>query len=229
MIRPLMVAKYSESANVEKLSQIYNLVLRFNLSLLIVPIGILVIAGVPLLDLMTGGKYGSAAWILAGMLLVLVAEGTRVLLTLVVQAVEKNQYLAISNTILSASLLIAFPLLPIVGVWSVVIANLVGTTVANITLMFLLRRAGFAIRTNWGPFVLIVLYAALPGAVVWTTMSTLGWESLIEPLLAVLNFVAAFALLYWFHPPFNEQERGLIKSVLRGRKKNAQPIADTGE
>lgn len=222
MIRPLMVAKYSDSANVDKLSQIYNLVLRFNLSLLVVPIGILAIAGVPLLDVATDGKYGAAAWLLAGMLVVLITEGTRVLLTLIVQAVEKNQYLAVSNTILSASLLLAFPLIPLVGAWSVVIANFLGTTVANVTLVFLLRRAGFDIRTDWGPVVLIVIYAALPGALVWTTMSTLGWQSLAEPLLATVNFVAAFALLYWFHPPFDRQELDTIKSMVRGRKKQGR-------
>lgn len=216
MLRPLLVARYSVSSDFSKISHLSNLVYRFNLSILVVPIGVLLLSGEYLLDLLTDGKYGAAAPILVFFLVILVSEGMRQLLALVAQAVERNDLMAASNLIQSASLLLAIPFITQFGVWAVLVSNFVGTLFANVVLMRLLRGAGFHYEFEWLPVARIAAYGISSVGLGWLLARYVD-ESALGNLWGLMMFLSCYTALYMFFPPFSAEERKMIGSVLRRR------------
>lgn len=221
-IRPLLFARFTATGNFEQLVDKVNLVYRLNLSILVIPAGMLLVGGQSVFDWLTAGKYGSAAPLLAGLLLVLVSEGMRTLLEMIVQAVEKNHIFAGSNLFQSASLLTAIPLVGSLGPWALVVANFVGTIGANVVLIVWLRRYGFVFRVRWGPVTWICAYALVAGATGIGVSKLSATEFLESALWAQLGgmmvFLVIFCLLFFLKPPFSKSELELLASVLWKRR-----------
>ncbi|MCF7983820.1 MAG: lipopolysaccharide biosynthesis protein [Thiohalocapsa sp.] len=235
MIRPLLLARFSVSGDFEKLVRMINLVYRINLSILALPIGMLLIGGEPIFDWLTDGKYGAAAPLLAGMLVVLISEGMRNLLELVIQAVEKNQIFAGSNLMLSLSLILGIWLVGIVGAWGLIIATFAGTVLANVILVIWLRYYGYRFSVAWLPVLQIVFYGATATGVGWFIATSIPGDFLgVEVVrygLGMLAFGLIYIGLYWLKPPFSLEEREIVLSMIRKprkRKNQAAPTDDGG-
>jgi len=213
MIRPVFIAHYSEKQDFSKLVGLSNLVYRLNLSLLALPITLLVVAGEPFLDWVTAGKYGAAAYLLAGFLALMLTEGLRTTLELLVQAVEKNQIL-LSNLIQSSSLFIAIPLFPYLGLWSLIIVNITGTMIANFVVIGLLRKHGYPFRFDYGLSALVVIYSLTAGALGY--WSVLAWDSY---LLSAVITVAAYGALMALKPPLKQDEKAMLAALTRKKVK----------
>lgn len=211
MIRPVFIARFSEKQDFNELVSLSNLVYRLNLSLLALPMTLLIIAGEPLLDWLTAGKYGTAAYLLAGFLALMLTEGLRTTLELLVQTVEKNEIL-LSNLIQSSSLLLAVPLFPYLGLWSLIIVNILGTMTANIVVVLLLRKHGFVVHFNYGLALLVVAYSLLAGGLGYWSLAASG-SHLLAAGVAVLVYIACMAL----KPPLFKQEKDMLTSLIRGR------------
>ncbi len=211
MIRPLFIAHFSEKQNFSELVGLSNLVYRLNLSLLALPMTLLVLVGEPLLNWLTADKYGAAAYLLAGFLALMLTEGLRATLELLVQTVEKNQIL-LSNLIQSSSLLVAIPLFPYLGLWALIVVNILGTMTANIVVVLLLRRHGYIVRFNYGLALLVVTYSLVAGALGYWCLSTTE-SYLLAAIVAVLVYVACMAL----KPPLLKREKDMLISLARGR------------
>ena len=67
------------------------------------------------------------------------------LIDILVKLVERAAIYTVSNLLLSASLLLAIPLIQDFGLWSIVIANAVGITAAIGVILLYMRNAGYAI------------------------------------------------------------------------------------
>jgi O-antigen/teichoic acid export membrane protein len=218
MIKPILLARFTVSGDFERLVDNINLIYRINLSILLVPIGMLLVSGNTVFDLMTAGKYGSAAALLAGLLLILVSESMRLLLGLITQAVEKNQIMVGTNLVQSGSLLLAVPLIGTGGPWAIVFANLCGTMVANIMIVFWLRRWGYVFSLRWVPLLVVVGYGAvavLVGRLSADTSGALLHGALIAPAaIGLVTFSCVFLLLFWWRPPFSKEEVRLVTSVV---------------
>lgn len=230
MIRPLLLARFSVSGDFDRLVHMINLVYRINVSLLVVPIGMLLVGGKPLIGWITGGKYEEAALLLAGFLFLLIAEGMRGLLELVIQAVEKNQILAGSNLVQSLSLLLAIPLIGVMGAWGLLMANLCGTVCANLVLIVWLRRHGYVFSVSWGPVVRVLLYGTLAmlaglGLVYAVGPDLFGLDRGAE-LLGLLVVPAVFGTLYLLRPPFSADELDVVMALVKKKRRSrAQPDA----
>ncbi len=208
MIRPIFMAHYSSKQDFGQLVRLTNLVYRLNLSLLALPIVLLMVVGEPLFDWVTAGKYGFAAHILAGFLGLMVIEGMRSVLELLVQAVEKNEIL-LTNLIQSASLFAAIPLFGRVGLWALVIVNVLGTGAANIIITYFLRKAGYHFRLDLGLSLLVVLYSILSGLA-----GSLVLHQYDSELVAAGVVVIVFAGCMAVKLPLHDDEKAKLKALL---------------
>ncbi len=212
MVRPLAMARFAAGGDFRAVAALSEFVYRINLILLTLPIVILAVEGPTLMDWVTGGKYGNAAYLLMGFLIVLISEGTRNLVELMVQALEKNPIFFWTNVIQSASLLIALPLLPLLGVWSLVLANFLGTVVANTIVIVRLRREGYGYDVNLKLFAWILVHGATAGAAGWWVSKTTT-----SVLLTTLVIAVTYGLLMLVKPPLLDREKEIVVALVRGR------------
>jgi O-antigen/teichoic acid export membrane protein len=218
-IRPVFMARFSATGDFDQLVGMVNLAYRLNIMIFALPIALAWVVGQPLFAWLTAGKYEAAALLFAGFLVLMITEGMRNLVELLTQAVEKNQTFLLGNLVQSASLFLAIPLFPALGLWAPIVANITGTVIANVIGIQWLRRCGYGFRLDVGPVLLIVFYGTVAGAVG-------GWlqEQVASPVLSGLVMVAAYGLLCTLNPPFSREERALIKRVV-GRKPRTAPVS----
>lgn len=189
LVRPVLLARYAQHGDFGDLVRVTNLVFKVNFVLLGIPIVLVMVCGEPILLLVSGGKYGEAAkWVLLGFLIVLVLESFRLLLDVLVQAVERFGILMYSNLILSASLLIAVPLLPLMGGVAIALANLLGIATANAVVTRRLGKYGHRYCHDWWAVVkytAITLVSIFAGLVV----QRLGGHWMIQGLVALACYL----------------------------------------
>lgn len=226
LIRPVMVAKYSASQDFSQAAWIANLAYRLNLAILVLGIALLVTFGEPLFDWLTGGKYPAAAWLVAGLLVVMATEGMRTMVELMAQAVERNQVLFVSNLVQSASLLLAIPLVLTIGLWGLVVANLVGTVLANMVVVSRLRRHGHVFHLNLRKAGIIFVYGATSGLLGWL-LAAAGVHFLVGGPVVIAVYLA---LCVW-KPPLETDERDVLARVANRKlagNDDKVPLADRG-
>lgn len=212
MVRPLAMARFAATGDFQSVARISDFVFRINLVLLSFPIVVLAVLGPSLFDEITAGRYPAAGYLLMGFLVVLVAQGMRDLLELMVQAIEKNPILLWTNLFQSASLLIAVPLMPVIGLWGLVVANLTGTAVANAIVILRLGRQGYRIRPRHDLLGWVLLHAAVAGGAGWACWSATGAQ-----MLTLVSMVLIYAGLLILKPPLDESEIVVIMGLLRKR------------
>lgn len=219
IVRPIAMARFSAQGDFRAVAGLSELVYRINVTLLSLPIIILAVIGTPLMDWLTNGKYAAAAYLLMAFLVVLIVEGSRDLVELMVQALEKNSIFFWTNVIQSCSLLFAIPLLPALGLWSLVIANLTGTVVANSIVILRLRRQGYAYSVRFDLLAWIALHATAAGTAGWWI-----WDYSGSMVATTATILVIYGLLIALKPPLTTGEKAAIIAMLRGqlRKRTAQ-------
>lgn len=215
MVRPIFLAHYTENKDFQYIAKLSDLVNRLNLSLLALPTALLLVVGEPLLSWATAGKYGAAAYLLAGFLGVMLFDGMRATLELLVQTVEKNQIL-LTNFIQSLSIVFAIPLFPVLGLWSLIVVNVIGTMIANITVVLLLRRYGYQIRYDLQLAFLVVLYIGISASIGLWLLEAFSNYFLVGVVTALV-FVAAMLI----KPPLKQEEITILKSFIKNRRKRS--------
>ncbi len=213
MVRPVAMARYAATQDFREVARLSDLTYRLNLLILVPPIVVLLIVGEPIFEWITANKYGAAGPLLAGVLILMIVEGTRSIVELLITALEKNSIFFWTNLVQSASLVLAIPLIPSLGAWSVIVANGIGTIASNAIIIIRIRRQGYKFDVSKNQIFLIGLYgaiAALVGAVSWR----LSGSFLLATLLIVCSYIGACVL----HPPFLPSELKLARSLLKGKK-----------
>ena len=149
LVRPVLMSRYSQHQNFDQLVRLANLVLLANFVLLFAPLAVLLVSGDELLNWVTDSKFGDLALLVAGFYVVLLVTSVNNLLDLLVKAVEQNRVYMFSNLFLSGSLLLAVPLIPILGLWAIAVANLVGLAVSLFIVNGYIRRRGYRYHFEW--------------------------------------------------------------------------------
>lgn len=224
MVRPIAMARYAAIGNIQEVVKILDFVFRVNTLLLLLPIVVLGVLGPQLLDWITAGKYASAGYLLLGFLVVLAFNGLRDLLELMVQALEKNSILFWTNLFQSASLFLAVPLLPLIGVWSLVVSNLIGTTVANSIVIARLNRQGHAFSVSFGLMSVVAAYGAIT-AIIGTGI--LNWTGSVG--LSLGSMITVYALLNLAKPPLNDMEKKILTELLSKKFGKKKQVVSKGE
>lgn len=211
-LRTLFVASYTKTADSRTLESLADLAFRLNLMLVSAFALAVVLIGPPVLDVLTDGKYGGAALLVAGMLGLLAIEGLMVQLALICQTLELNLILAASNIVLSLSLVASLPLFSLFGPWAIVIANIIGNVGAVLLIRKHLSANGHEFRLNArlaGRLVLAMLlgFAAGQGAAALQG----------GPWVTGAAGAAAYLLVLWRLPPFSATELSLVSGRFPSR------------
>jgi len=211
-LRTLFVARYTKSSDSRSLEGMADLSFRLNLLLVSTLALLTLLAGRPVLDALTDGKYGDAALLVAGMLFLLAIEGLMVQLALICQTLEYNLLLAASNIVLSLSLVGALPLFPAFGVWAIVFANVLGNVAAILLIRRHLAADGHVFRLD----------LRLTGRIGMAFLLGLGAGQGVAalqggPWAAGIVGGIAYALLLWRLPPFSGAESSLLVAGIRRR------------
>ena len=213
LIRPIFMARYSSKDAFAPLGHMADLIFRLNTGIISFPMVLLFVAGEPLFDWATGGKYGVAAHLLAGFLVLLILEGAYLLMEVLTQTVEKNQIMVFTNLVQSSTLLLAIPFFPLVGLWALIFANITGTAIAFVVVYLWLRYYGYRTQFNIKLLILLLVYAGAGALLGWQVMSTTG-----SAWLAACSVVGIFALAYLIKPPLSIDEISFIKTLLKNNK-----------
>ena len=211
-IRPLYFVRYAETKQLHYLERMANLIFRVNLVLMSTAALILLFFGKVVLDALTAGKYGDTVYLVAAMLGLLVLESLRFQHILLCHTLERNGLLIYSNLILSGALLVALPLLPVIGAWGIVLANLTGNFLAIAFIRIRLASAGQAFGLDF-PLILraLVCFALAEGAgFLAQEMSGLIAGGMVA--------IATWLLLVTLVRPFSREEVTQLRGWLRRRQ-----------
>ena len=213
IVRPVFIAKYATTGDFSKLTQMSNLMLRINMLILILAAVAIVILGEPVFDWITNGKYGSANLILAGFLVLLVFMSLRLIIEILIEAVEKNQISIYCNMVQSLSLILAIPLIPYIGLWGLVVANILGTIAAIILAINRLHSFGFHFSIDKLYCLLIIVYGVMAGIAGWIVLNKFNSIFFAGAVLGTV-----YLLLCVLKPPFHKTEIEKMVNLIIKRK-----------
>lgn len=210
MVRPIFNSRFTQPTDFPKLVSMANVLFRLNLIVLLVPFILFAVAGGPLFDWLTAGKYAEATWIFLAFYTTVILSSANPMIDVLVKVVEQNRIYTASNLVLSASIGLAIPLLPIMGLWGLALANFTGIVLAITMILVYLKKVGYPIDIEWGPIGRIIVATTLAVAA-----GRLSWYAGIPiAVAAALGYVCFGALLYVW-PAFRDEEKTLILKVAR--------------
>lgn len=209
MVRPIFNSRFARPGDFPKLVFLANLLFRLNLVVLLVPFILFAMAGKPLFDWLTAGKYVEAASIFLAFYVVVILNSANSMIDVLVKVVERNRIYTFTNLVLSASIGLAVPLIPHIGLWALVLANAVGTILAVSIILTYLRRVGYGIAIDWS---LIFRILTATAASVGLGHALLGAGVPLIASIALSYAGCALALFFW--PAFRADEKSLILKVV---------------
>ena len=150
LIRPVVIARYSESRDFSVAAGLCSSVLQINILIIMGMYAMLVVGGGEALLAISAGKYGAETMLILSILfMVLLLETQRQQLELLVQTVERYHFLIFSNILLATSIVLAVILLPLLGAGAFPAANAVGLLAANYWVQRKMQSAGFYFKHDW--------------------------------------------------------------------------------
>lgn len=212
MVRPIFNSRFTNPDDFPRLVSMANLLFRLNFIVLLVPFILFAVAGEPLFDWLTAGKYAEAASIFLAFYTVLILGSANPMIDILVKVVEQNRIYTVSNLVLSASIGLALPLLPVMGLWGLALANGTGIVLAISIILRYLRKVGYPIAIDGGPIVRIVVAAAAAVGV-----GHLALQADVITFAAVMLSYLCFGCILYVWPAFQDDEKELILKVKRGR------------
>lgn len=216
-IRPIFIARYTTGSGFSSLVKMSNMIFRINLALIMALMVSVLLIGEPIFNLLTNDKYGDAYLLVFGFLILLVLEGLRLILELLVEVTELNQISIVSNLVQSSSFLMAIPLFYVMGLWSIVIANIIGTLMACIVCVVQLNRNNFHVFLE-SRLVSVIL---LQGLMVWGIGYT-ALQQFDSSVIAMIFVGVSATILTVLFPPLEKDELKQLRSLLSNRKTKAQ-------
>lgn len=150
VIRPAVVARYSESGDFGAANRTVELIFRINAILVGAAIAYIPVAGSETINVLTGGKYGSeTVGLLMALIIMLLLETFRQQLEVLAQAVERYEHLIGGNIILSMSVLPAVVALPFLGALAFPLCNSLGLLLSNAWVVRKLAKHGHFYKHDW--------------------------------------------------------------------------------
>lgn len=211
VIRPVLTARYVRDGKFRDLEVAGNVIFKINASLVCLASVVVFAGGVPLVAVITGGKYSENSVALLLLMCALVfMYSFRYMLDHLSNAVEMNGPLAWSNAVITASVIPGFLLLPVFGVYALPAANLVGLVAGSAVLVSRLRRAGFIYRYD------LLNVAVLLGATAGSALAAELVRLVGSPWpVTVAAALVVFPVLLLLLRPWSGEERVLALSLVR--------------
>jgi len=216
LIRPVVIAEQTSELDFPKLNRRATLVFKLSLMALAPALAFLVAFGPGAMELLSGGKYREAAWMLLGLLVVMIPLSHRRILEMVVNTMGlphlwSRAALAMTLALPISGGLIALGAGPSALIGSLLVAEIVANALilrgcAGAGHIYVWDRRGL-VRLALG--VLVTIAALYP-------FGPLAAGS-IRVLIAAGVSVLLFLLVAMTLKPFQEDERTLVNSVLPRR------------
>jgi O-antigen/teichoic acid export membrane protein len=206
MVRPVMAARFSVNQRFDDVQVICNGALKINLLLIGLAATGFAAGGSEMLLWVSRGKYGDQAVALLLLMCALIAlESWRHVLDQLSHTVERYGFLVFSNGLLGASLLGGLALLPSLGIFALPAANCAALVVANLLVIWWLRRTGYPFRQNVGEIFAILAGTGLAvGLGLWLPTVLHHW------IPRVLVAVLVYAAFVWLAVGSKPEERRMI-------------------
>ncbi len=208
LVRPVFNAQYRSREDYPKIMAMGDSMFRLNLVVLMLPLLPIAVAGEFVFAIITAGKYTDAAYLFLGFYGILILGSFMMVLELLVKAVEHTRIFVVSNLILSASALAAWPFLDTAGLWALVWAISAGHVVAILTVVKYLDFHDFPVRIRWRQVAKVCVAAAL-AILLGCGAGLLGLHALVGVALAYAVYLGC--ILKWM--PFTAAEQGLFKQM----------------
>jgi O-antigen/teichoic acid export membrane protein len=211
MVRPVLLARYASNKDYQDISKTVNLVFKTDFSLVGMGIVFFGVSGETIVSLMSKGKYGGlASELILAMLVLLILEALRPLVELSLQALERNRVLLFTNALLSSSILLAFPLSGISGVFAVIWANLIGMFINLGLLLTYLKRMDCELRLDWRAFARLIA-GILLGVILGRGLLFAGLDWKVASGTAIIAYLVLLFISNIFAATEIQALRGLKK------------------
>lgn len=217
LIRPLFVAARQRADYPHRLPALAGLVFKLNAFVLAPAIAFLAVAGEPVAQIITGGRFPEAGKYLLALALLFVAQSLRGVASLTAQAMENSRAPLLGTTLGLLGLALGVILGQWLEAYGLVIGLILSELLFALSVITALRHEGFVVLPAWAQYGRLFACAALSGAVVWT-LQLLGGE--LSPIKLCLYAASAIALHLFFcflFKPFTLEERTLLNRTLRRR------------
>jgi len=217
IIRPVLTARFVRKGQFTDIERAANLIFKANAVIICLAAVVFFSGGEPMLGVLSADKYGEGG---VGLLLLMcaaiLAQSLRHTLDHVSHAVERNGPLIWSNVVITLSVLPGIALLPVLGIYAMPAANVVGIALGCVVLIWRLRSDGFDYRHDMNALARMAI--AVGGGVV--SGATFQWMGAAW-LVTVAVGVSAFCLAIWMLPPWSASERDLVITMLRNTRYRA--------
>jgi len=213
LIEPIVMARYSARQDFSEVMKYISIVLKLNLFILLPATFWFIFGGRPLIELVTAGKYGDSAWLIAALMVVLMIQSHGLITLLICNALEHSELLLFSNlwSWLIVPLMIGAAL--VAGLPGLVGGGMLVAILKNVYVVFRLRRLGFPYRPDWHGIGLIVALSGTAG-ILGFKAAELVFDGVIGALVgAVLTAVLFLGLSYWWKP-FSPAERETLNRLI---------------
>lgn len=208
LVRPVFNAQYRSREDYPKIMSMGDGMFRLNLVVLMLPLLPIAIAGEYIFSIITAGKYADASSLFLGFYLILILGSFMMVLELLVKAVEHTRIFVVSNLVLSASALIAWPFLTTHGLWALIYAISAGHVIAILIVVKYLDFHDFPVSIRWGQVAKICIAAGL-AILFGCGVGLLGLHELVGVALAYILYLGC--VLKWM--PFSSEEQDVVKQM----------------
>ena len=219
MIRPVLNAHFQGRNSFTDMASIADALIRGNIVLLFVPLIALVFWLEPLMLGLGRAEYAVSWQLFAAFFFIAIITTLHTLLDLLVKLVERAQIYAVANVLLSGSLLLAIGLAPTFGLWAIVIANIIGQTLAIGVVIVGLWRAEYKVLVNWRRMIMTVVLGFVAIGVGLVLKSN-GLHTLWAGLVGVIVYL----VMMFASRPIDRKDIGQITSVLRRGDKQSELV-----
>ncbi|PTR15094.1 MULTISPECIES: lipopolysaccharide biosynthesis protein [unclassified Nitrosospira] len=217
LIRPKLIASYVGEGGPGELTRNANLAGKLSLFALMPVLVFVGLVNDELLSLLSGGKFVSGGYYLAGLLLTLIPFSQRHIVETVAVANNMSSLCLWGSALGVLSLPLAYVLVESgLGLWGPIVAMLVGQLIFNTVLIGALVRTT-AYRPDMPGFIKLSASALLSFLVIqqMSMQNALPMHGLLKLLLYAALGCGLYLLVSYFLKPFNGDERARLNRLLR--------------
>lgn len=222
LIEPVMIAKYLEDRNFNKLAYRCQLLYKTNLLVLIPIMAVIVVAGPEIIGILTGGRYQEYNWVLLIVIAQLSTGSHVVLLQMMLNSVGRTGLLVKASLISLCVMLLASGMILLFAPIYIICAPLLFSLSCNTYLITRLLAAGYNYRLEWSMLMKLLLSACISVLVACASLYFI--KNSISPMNVVLFSSAlvglVFCLVVYLLNVFRAEELTLLKSFLKKGNKN---------
>jgi len=218
LVRPVVLARFSDQRDFSRAAGTCEGIALINTALIGGMMSLLIVGGTEALGWLSSGKYGSETAILLGaLLLVVFLETRRLMLEMLIQAVERYELLIPSNLFLSASIIPAVIVFPLAGAVGFPLINGVALALSNLWVQRTLAGFGYRYPTRWVPTLKLLALCVI------TTVMGHGLVAFgLHWSIALALMLVAYSLATW--RLCNRDFRSFFTDLIDNRKQDAGMI-----